>query len=100
MKDYLQDLNKAFESRVRLGIMSALMVNEALDFNALKELLDVTDGNLASHTRALEQEKFIRVDKSFIGRKPNTRFSITQAGRLAFEKHLEALERMLRDVKE
>ncbi len=100
MKDYLQDLNKAFESRVRLGIMSALMVNEALDFNALKELLDVTDGNLASHTRALEQEKFIRVDKSFIGRKPNTRFSITQAGRLAFEKHLEALERMLREVKE
>jgi DNA-binding MarR family transcriptional regulator len=98
--DYLQDLNKAFESRVRLGIMSALMVNEALDFNALKELLDVTDGNLASHTRALEQEKFIRVDKSFIGRKPNTRFSITQAGRLAFEKHLEALEKMLRDVKE
>ncbi|MFZ2900849.1 MAG: transcriptional regulator [Saprospiraceae bacterium] len=100
MKDYLQDLHKAFESRVRLGIMSALMVNEALDFNALKELLDVTDGNLASHTRALEQEKFIRVDKSFIGRKPNTRFSITQAGRLAFEKHLEALERMLREVKE
>lgn len=100
MKDYLQDLNKAFESRVRLGIMSALMVNEALDFNALKELLDVTDGNLASHTRALEQEKFIRVDKSFIGRKPNTRFSITQQGRVAFEKHLEALERMLREVKE
>lgn len=100
MKDYLQDLHKAFESRVRLGIMSALMVNEALDFNALKELLDVTDGNLASHTRALENEKFIRVDKSFIGRKPNTRFSITQSGRLAFEKHLEALEKMLRDVKE
>lgn len=100
MIDYLQDLNKAFESRVRLGIMSALMVNEALDFNALKELLDVTDGNLASHTRALEQEKFIRVDKSFIGRKPNTRFSITQQGRVAFEKHLEALERMLREVKE
>lgn len=100
MKDYLQDLNKVFESRVRLGIMSALMVNEALDFNALKDLLDATDGNLASHARALEHEKFIRVDKSFIGRKPNTRFSITQTGRLAFEKHLEALEKMLREVKE
>jgi DNA-binding MarR family transcriptional regulator len=99
VKDYLQDLHKAFESRVRLGIMSALMVNESLDFNALKELLDLTDGNLASHSRALENEKFIRVEKSFIGRKPHTRFSITQEGRKAFERHLEALEQMLREVK-
>ena len=100
MKDYLQDLNKAFESRVRLGIMSALMVNEALDFNALKELLDVTDGNLASHTRALENEKFIRVEKSFVGRKPNTRFSITKEGRLAFERHLGALEKLVDDSRD
>ncbi|MBK8490130.1 MAG: transcriptional regulator [Saprospirales bacterium] len=98
MKDYLQDLNKAFESRVRLGIMSALMVNEALDFNAFKELLDVTDGNLASHTRALEAEKYIRVEKSFIGRKPNTKFSITPEGREAFELHLSALETLLKNV--
>lgn len=100
MKNYLQDLNKAFESRVRLGIMSALMVNEALDFNALKELLDVTDGNLASHTRALEGEKFIRVEKSFIGRKPNTRFSITAEGRKAFERHLTALEKLVEESRE
>lgn len=100
MKDYLQDFHKAFESRVRLGIMSALMVNEALDFNALKELLDVTDGNLASHTRALESEKFIRVDKSFVGRKPNTRYAITKEGRLAFERHLAALEQMMKEMRD
>lgn len=100
MKDYLQDFNKAFESRVRLGIMSALMVNDALDFNALKELLDVTDGNLASHTRALEGEQFIRVDKSFVGRKPNTRYAITKKGRLAFERHLAALEQMMKEMRD
>ena len=100
MKDYLQDLNKAFESRVRLGIMSALMVNEYLDFNALKELLDVTDGNLASHTRALETEKFIRMEKSFVGRKPNTRFLITTEGRLAFERHIAALEKLVEEMRE
>ena len=100
MKDYLQDLNKAFESRVRLGIMSALMVNEYLDFNALKELLDVTDGNLASHTRALETEKFIRMEKSFVGRKPNTRFLITPEGRLAFERHIAALEKLVEEMRE
>lgn len=100
MKDYFQDLNKAFESRVRLGIMSALMVNEYLDFNALKELLDVTDGNLASHTRALETEKFIRMEKSFVGRKPNTRFLITPEGRLAFERHIAALEKLVEEMRE
>ena len=79
--------------------MSALMVNEFLDFNTLKELLDLTDGNLASHSRALENEKFIRVEKSFIGRKPNTRFSITPEGQEAFERHLAALEELLKNVK-
>ena len=94
----IQNLNKAFESRVRLGIMSALMVNESLDFNGFKDLLDVTDGNLASHTRALEKLEFIRVQKSFIGRKPNTRFSITKLGRKAFEQHLVALEKLLKGL--
>ena len=94
----IQNLNKAFESRVRLGIMSALMVNESLDFNGFKELLDVTDGNLASHTRALEKLEYIRVEKSFIGRKPNTRFSITKLGRKAFEQHLSALEKLLKNL--
>ncbi len=94
----IQNLNKAFESRVRLGIMSALMVNESLDFNGFKELLNVTDGNLASHTRALEKLEYIRVEKSFIGRKPNTRFRITKAGRGAFESHLAALEKLLKGL--
>lgn len=94
----IQNLNKAFESRVRLGIMSALMVNESLDFNGFKELLDLTDGNLASHTRALEKLEFIKVEKSFIGRKPNTRFSITKLGRKAFELHLTALEKLLKGI--
>ncbi len=77
--------------------MSSLMVNDYMDFNALKELLCLTDGNLAGHTRALEQAGYIRVEKSFVGRKPNTRFVITPEGRLAFEKHLEALENIIKN---
>ncbi|HRK83997.1 MAG TPA: transcriptional regulator [Saprospiraceae bacterium] len=98
MKNYLQELNKAFESRARLGIMSSLMVNDSITFNALKELLDLTDGNLAGHTRALEQAGYLRVEKSFVGKKPNTRFFITLEGRQAFEQHLEALEKIIREV--
>lgn len=98
MKNYFQELNKAFESRARLGIMSSLMVNDSMDFNALKELLDLTDGNLAGHTRALEQAGYLRVEKSFIGKKPNTRFFITPEGRQAFELHLEALEKIIREM--
>ncbi len=78
--------------------MASLMVNDTMDFNALKELLSLTDGNLAGHTRALEQAGYIRVEKSFVGRKPNTRFSITPEGRLAFEQHLETLEKIIRNV--
>ncbi len=100
MKNVIQNLNKAFESRVRLGIMSALMVNESLDFNALKELLDVTDGNLASHTRALEGFAYLEVEKVFVGRKPNTRFRITDRGKDAFEQHLAALEKLLQSTGE
>jgi DNA-binding MarR family transcriptional regulator len=95
VKNYLQQLNKAFESRVRLGIMSILIVNESLDFNALKEYLEVTDGNLASHLKALEKEKYIQVQKSFVGRKPNTKYLITSVGREAFELHLHQLEKLI-----
>lgn len=76
--------------------MSILMVNDAIEFTALKELLDVTDGNLASHLKALEQEQFILVSKQFIGRKPNTRYSATVIGKQAFENHLNALEQLIR----
>ena len=91
----IEGLDKNFESRIRLGIMSALMVNDTLDFNTLKDLLGVTDGNLASHLKALEKNELIEVSKQFIGRKPNTKYSATPNGKIAFNKHLTALERLL-----
>ncbi len=95
MKNPIQHLNKAFENKVRLGIMAGLMVNLKLSFNDLKELLELTDGNLASHLKALEKEEYIEVNKSFIGRKPNTTYKITNNGRMAFETHLKALEELI-----
>lgn len=90
------ELHKAFESRIRLGIMSTLMVNDALDFTSLKEFLDVTDGNLATHLKALEKEGFIEVRKAFIARKPNTSYRVTDAGRTAFDRHLQVLEKLIK----
>ena len=97
MKEYLENINKAFESKARLGIMSILSVNESVDFVTLKNLLDLTDGNLASHTRSLEELGYIQCQKQFIGRRPNTTFSVTQKGREAFAKHLNALEEFLKN---
>ncbi len=99
MKVLLNHLNKAFESRIRLGIMSALAVNEMLDFTSLKEYLNVTDGNLASHIKALEKEKYIGIEKSFIGRKPNTKYFITTEGKKAFDEHLRVLEKIIKSQK-
>lgn len=99
MKTFLDDLHKAFESRVRLGIMSALAVNDTLDFTALREYLYVTDGNLASHLKALEKESFIGVKKSFVDRKPNTKYYMTKQGKKAFEEHISALEKLIRSQK-
>lgn len=99
MKTLIDGLHKAFESRIRLGIMSVLAVNETLDFNALKEYLDVTDGNLASHLKALEKENYVGVEKSFVGRKPNTKYYITKEGMKAFNDHLKALEKLIRSQK-
>lgn len=96
MKHVIAHINKAFDHRIRLGIMSVLMVNDWMEFTALKELLDVTDGNLASHIKALEQEGFIIVSKQFIGKKPNTRYAATDKGKLAFSQHLNALESLIR----
>lgn len=76
--------------------MSALMVNDELDFSSLKSLLELTDGNLASHTRSLEEMGYIESKKQFIGRKPNTTYNITQEGRVAFTDHLNALEAFLK----
>lgn len=99
MKNIIENLNKLFDSRIRLGIMSALMVNDEINFNDLKELMQVTDGNLASHIKALEESGYIKVQKGFIGRKTNTTYSVTKAGEKAFKAHLEALEKMIRSTK-
>jgi DNA-binding MarR family transcriptional regulator len=99
VKILIDGLHKAFESRIRLGIMAVLAVNEGMDFNSLKEYLDVTDGNLASHLKALEKEEFIGVEKSFVGRKPNTRYFITQQGRKDFNDHINALEKLIQSQK-
>jgi len=96
MKDLISNLNKVFESRIRLGIMSILMVNDSFDFNSLKESLSVTDGNLASHLKALEDNDLIKVNKQFIGRKPNTRYAITKKGVHQFKQHLDALEILIK----
>jgi DNA-binding HxlR family transcriptional regulator len=95
MKNLISSINKVFESRVRLGIMSVLMVNDAFDFNSLKETLNVTDGNLASHLKALEEKGMIKVNKQFIGRKPNTSYSATESGIGDFRLHLKALENLI-----
>lgn len=98
MRNDLDQLNKAFDNRIRIGIMSALIVNEAINFNDLKALLNTTDGNLASHLKTLEERKYIKVDKGFIGRKTNTLYSITPGGEKAFRLHLDALERIIKKV--
>ncbi|MCU0336047.1 MAG: transcriptional regulator [Chitinophagaceae bacterium] len=92
----IANLNKVFDSRIRLGIMSALMVNAEVSYNDLKELLQVTDGNLASHLKGLEENGYIKVHKGFVGRKTNTTYSVTKAGEKAFRQHLDALEAMIR----
>lgn len=99
MNTPIDNLNKIFDSRVRLGIMSALMVNASVNFNELKEILNITDGNLASHLKALEENKIIKVQKGFIGRKTNTTYSITKNGEKLFRTHLDALEQMIKLAK-
>jgi DNA-binding MarR family transcriptional regulator len=94
----IEHLNKIFDSRIRLGIMSALMVNDEVNFNELKELIQVTDGNLASHLKTLEENQYIKVQKGFVGRKTNTTYSVTKAGEKAFKAHLDALEKMIRNL--
>ena len=96
MKIQIHNLNKSFESRIRLGLMSVLMVNDSVDFSAMKEMLQITDGNLASHVSALEKEGYIHVKKEFVGKKPLTTYSATKVGVKAFNEHLDALEKILK----
>jgi DNA-binding MarR family transcriptional regulator len=95
MSHDISKLNKAFDSRIRLGIMSLLVVNDHVEFSTLKEMLNLTDGNLASHIGSLEKLKYIEVTKQFIGKKPNTSYKTTEAGKKAFNKHLDALEEII-----
>jgi len=98
MDNPIEQLNKIFDSRIRIGIMSALIVNESLNFNDLKALIDVTDGNLATHLKTLEENNFIKVQKGFIGRKTNTTYTITKTGEKAFRAHLDALEKIIKKL--
>ncbi|WP_199141750.1 winged helix-turn-helix domain-containing protein [Pedobacter sp. ASV12] len=98
MKNPIEALNKIFDSRIRLGVMSVLTVNERVSFNELKQLLELTDGNLASHLQTLEQAAYIKVQKAFIGRKTNTTYMITDLGKQHFKAHLDALEKMIKGI--
>ncbi len=95
----IEGLNKAFENRLRLGIMGLLMVNDRVSFKELKENLDATDGNLASHIQSLEKQHYLKVEKQFVNRKPMTSYQISHKGRMAFEMHLKALEVLIRNTK-
>lgn len=99
MKSWIDKLNKSFENRIRLGIMSALMVNDEVDFLSLKEMLDVTDGNLASHIAALEKEEYILVKKEFVGKKTKTNYKVAKLGKAAFISHIKALENFIKNNK-
>jgi len=96
MKNPFENLDKLLEHSLRLHIMSVLAANDSFDFKALRELLETTDGNLATHLKALEREKYLGVIKSFVDRKPNTRYRITERGRTAFKRHLEAMAELVR----
>ncbi|WP_304581772.1 transcriptional regulator [uncultured Alistipes sp.] len=91
----LEHIDKILESKVRLGIMAVLSVNESLDFKSLRTLLNLTDGNLVTHTRTLENAGYIVSTKQFVGRIPNTAYRATEAGREAFRRHLQALEQLI-----
>jgi DNA-binding MarR family transcriptional regulator len=94
-KSIITNLNKSFDNRVRLGMMAVLIVNDWVEFKELKDMLGVTDGNLASHITALEKKELIEVKKVFVGKKPQTSYRVTMVGRKAFQEHLDALESLI-----
>jgi DNA-binding HxlR family transcriptional regulator len=95
----IAQLNPVFENRVRLGIMSILIVGEQKDFTTLRSLLGVTDGNLASHLKVLEEHRYVKVKKEFVRRKPLTSYMVTEAGHKAFVEHLEGLEKVINSTR-
>ena len=99
MKNPITGLNKVFDNRIRLGVMSILVVNDEVNFNDLIEMLQVTDGNLATHLVNLEENGYLKVHKGFIGKKTNTTYAITKTGEKAFNEHITALEEMIKRIK-
>lgn len=93
-------LDRLIHERVRLGIVSALAVNESLSFNDLKKLLKTSDGNLSVHARKLEEAQYITCTKFFHGRVPKTEYSLTPAGRRALERYLDHMEALIRATRE
>jgi DNA-binding MarR family transcriptional regulator len=98
--DPLPDLDRLIHERMRLGIISALAVNESVTFNELKKLLKTTDGNLSVHARKLEEANYIACTKSFQGRMPKTEYRLTDAGRRALEKYLNHMEALIGAMRE
>jgi DNA-binding HxlR family transcriptional regulator len=94
------ELDRLIHERLRLGIVSALAVNEQLTFNDLKRLLQTTDGNLSVHARKLEDAHYVTCDKTFEGRIPRSEYRLTAAGRRAFEKYLAHMEAIIRAVRD
>jgi predicted ArsR family transcriptional regulator len=97
-KSITTKIEKVFDNRVRLGIMAILMVRDWVEFVSLKEKLEVTDGALASHLSVLEKNDYIEVRKQFVGRRPQTSYSATVAGRKAFSDHLDILEQLIKGI--
>jgi DNA-binding MarR family transcriptional regulator len=93
-------LDRLIHERLRLGILSALAVNESLTFNDLKKLMRTTDGNLSVHARKLEEAGYVACEKSFEGRVPRTQYSITSTGRRAFDRYLNHMEALIRASRE
>lgn len=93
-------LDRLIHERLRLGIVSALAVNESLSFNDLKKLMNTTDGNLSVHARKLEEANYVTCHKSFEGRVPKTSYSLTPLGRRALERYLDHMEALIRATRE
>lgn len=98
MKNIIAKLNKSFDNKVRLGVMSVLLVDDWVEFTRLREMLELTDGRLASHLKVLESEGFIKLKKNFVNRKPKTTYQATSKGRKAFNDHLNALEELIKSI--
>lgn len=100
LENALPQLDRIIHERMRLGIVSALAVNDSLTFNELKRLLQTTDGNLSVHARRLEQAEYVTCTKSFEGRMPRTEYRLTPAGREAFARYLNHMEALIQAMRE